>query len=197
MIQLIHELRAYDLIPGKAPAYIAMFRRAGVQFVTRHLPMAGYWLTDSGALNRLYHLWIYESLEERAACRAGLAGDPEWNSQFVPGGFPLIVSQQNFLMAVERSSPALDAAVAGRKTLRKEQEESVPMFSNALLSLTFGTNSPTAPDAEHLASWRVRSGAQVGQTVSLHRHAGSDPMETAQSVERHEILRPLSLSPLR
>ena len=75
---MIFELRAYDLIPGKAPDYIDLFRKDGVQYVTRHLPMGGYWLTDSGMLNRLYHLWIYESLEERMECRAGLATDADW-----------------------------------------------------------------------------------------------------------------------
>jgi hypothetical protein len=44
----------------------------------------------------------------------------------------------------------------------------------------------------------VISGVTPGSVVSLFAHgAGEDPFATAPSATRHEILRPLSLSPLR
>lgn len=192
---MLHELRAYDLLPGKGPEYLDLFRKDGVQYVTRHLPMAGYWLTDTGALNRLYHLWIYESLDERLSCRAGLAADTDWNGRFVPKGFPLIVAQRNMVMKVLESSDALDAAVAGRRTVHEGHGPGDPMFAHPYLSLTFG--EARSERAEMLGRWAVVSGEAPGQTVTLYRHEASDPMTTAEGAERHELLRSLSSSPLR
>ncbi|MBD1549392.1 NIPSNAP family protein [Roseibium aggregatum] len=196
---MLYELRAYDLIAGKAPAYLELFRTAGVQYVTRHLPMAGYWLTDSGTLNRIYHLWIYESLEERAACRARLAGDRDWNDGFVPNGFPLIVTQRNFIMAVRETSPSLDAVTDARNTVHDGQTKAEPMFSPSLLSLTFtfGKSVSSSGKTERIGMWEVKSGSEVGMTVSLFRHPDGNALSTANGAGRHEILRPLSLSPIR
>lgn len=191
---MIHELRAYDLVPGKGPAYLELFRKAGVQYVTRHLPMGGYWMTDSGSLNRIYHLWIYESLDERLACRAGLAGDADWNEGFVPRGFPLIVAQENSLMTLVSGSAALENVIASRRQVHAGQDASDPMFTPHYLSLTEG--EALTGTAELLGRWQVVSGVAPGRTVTLYRHEADDPMVTAAGAERHELLRSLSLSPL-
>lgn len=192
---MIFELRAYDLIPGKAPDYIELFRKDGVQYVTRHLPMGGYWLTDSGMLNRLYHLWIYESLEERMECRAGLAADADWNTRFVPKGFPLILSQRNMLMEVTEASSDLQAVVAARRASHAGQGDADPMFGPDYLSLTSGP--ALADGAELLGRWRCVSGENPGRVTTLYRHRRDDPFSTAPGAERHELLRALSCSPLR
>ena len=54
--------------------------------ITRHLPLVGYWLTEVGPLNRIEHLWAYESLADRAARRGRLMGDTEWTGGFLPRG---------------------------------------------------------------------------------------------------------------
>jgi len=189
---MIYELRAYDLKPGAGPAYLDLFVHVGIEAVTRHLPLAGYWLTDSGALNRLYHLWIYESLDERLAARAGLAADRPWNEDFVPKGFPYIVTQQNMLMERIEGSAALDAAEAGRKTNHANLGAGAPIFAPEMQSLTTGRPASSAP---LVARWRVISGVAPGQEIALW--GGADPFASAPGAERHEILRPISCSPLR
>lgn len=190
---MIYELRAYDLLPGKGPAYLDLFRRDGVQYVTRHLPMAGFWLTDSGALNRLYHLWIYRDLEERLEARSGLAADAEWNGRFVPEGFPLIVSQRNMLMALEEGSPALDTVEANRKSVHGPQPEEAPMFAPGYMSLSFGDVPHTQG---RIGRFRVISGEAPGEVVSLYAHGPDDPFGPATAAGRHELLRPMAISPL-
>lgn len=193
---MIFELRAYDLVPGKGPEYLDLFRRNGVQYVTRHLPMGGYWLTDSGALNRLYHLWIYENLDERLACRASLAQDAEWGQEFVPKGFALILSQRNMLMELLEGSGDLDTVLARRTACHAGQGEDDPMFAPDYLSLVAGEAAPAG--SPMLARWRVVSGETPGQVLTLFRHGGGDdPFATAPGAERHELLRALSFSPLR
>lgn len=191
---MLFELRAYDLVPGKGPEYVDLFSRDGVQYVTRHLPMAGYWLTDSGALNRLYHLWVYESLDERLACRAGLAADGEWNGRFVPKGFPLILSQRNMIMELLEASPVLEHVTRDRKRDHAAIASGAPIFADSYQSLVFGMRD----SGDNLVGrWRVISGENPGAIVQLHSHAASDPLATGTGSDRHELLRPLSLSPLR
>ncbi len=197
-MRLLYELRSYDLKVGQAPNYLEMFRTKGLEFVTRHLPMAGYWLTDTGALNRIYHMWIYESLEERASCRAGLAGDKDWNESFVPLAFPLIVAQQNFILKCTKSSLLLEETTARRADHHINQAAALPMFTQAPLSLTFALTfgAPNMAD-ECLGQWRVVSGEQPQAQVSLFRHPSGDPFVTAKGSDRHEVLRALSCSPLQ
>lgn len=192
---MIFELRCYDLVPGKAPEYLELFRREGVQYVTRHLPMGGYWLSDSGMLNRLYHLWIYASLAERLACRASLADDAEWSRGFVPRGFPLIKTQRNMLMELLEGSASLAEVVAARRDVHDGQGEDDPVFAPDYLSLTLG--DARAGGADLLGRWRVLSGEAPGAVVTLYRHGGCDPFMTAPGTRRHELLRALSCSPLR
>lgn len=192
---MFYELRIYDLVAGRAPEYLELFRTVGVPHVTRHLPMAGYWLTDTGALNRIYHMWIYASLEERAAARVGLGADRDWNEGFVPKGFPLILMQENMLMRCEQSSDLLDRVTADRLQPHAVQAPTEPMFGPRLLSLTFGDGAVVGT---RIGQWRILSGTRPGAQVSLFAHdAGDDPFATAEGADRHELLRPLSLSPLR
>lgn len=188
---MIHELRAYDLKPGAGPAYLSLFLRQGIGAVTRHLPLAGYWLTDTGALNRLYHLWIYENLQERAAARIALAADRDWVEGFVPHGFPMIVTQRNMLMERLEGGPMLAAAETTRKTHRPDMPDA-PVFAEGLQSLTFGGG--VCSEQPVVGRWRVLSGEAVEDIVTLW---GGDPMTSARGSARHEILRPLSVSPLR
>lgn len=191
---MFHELRIYDLKAGAAAAYVDLFRFRGIQHVTRHLPLLGYWATDTGALNRLYHLWAYESLAERDARRAALAADAGWMQGFVPEGFPLILRQQNLILKVEEGSAPLDDAVAARLTPRLPQAASDPAFAPGRMALV---EAPAAGDTNRIALWRVVSGVAPGRALALFAHGAGDPFVTACGAARHEVLRPLSCSPLR
>ena len=195
---MIHELRSYVLQPGKAMAYLELFRTLGVARVSRYLPMGGYWLTDSGRLNVIHHLWIYESLEERAAARAAFAGDAVWNHDFVPAAFPLILSQANAMMTVERSSPALEGAIKTRKTICEAHLADEPVFAPGFMNLASGQGDPPMLSDGEVALWRVVSGDQPGRWVQLAAlGAVSQPKQAPEGSNWSELVRPLSLSPLR
>lgn len=104
---MIFELRTYDLRPGDAQRYANLFANAGLEIITRHLPMVGYYLTETGRLNRLIHLWRYEDLADRARRRSKLYRDADWLRDFIPHGLPLLQSQCNQLWI---PAPRTDAA---------------------------------------------------------------------------------------
>lgn len=185
---MFFELRTYDLKPGKAPVYLEFFRTFGVSRVTRHLPMMGYWLVETGRLNRIEHLWAYDSFEEREACRAGLVSDREWMEDFVPKAFEDVVAQSNRIMALDQSSDIFDRAVAARKAPRDDDDPESPMFGPGLMALTHGASAP----GDIVAAFQVKSGSDPDTRLTL----SSGDFDTLSN-GAHEILRPLSLSPLR
>ncbi|SPF80930.1 NIPSNAP family protein [Pseudoprimorskyibacter insulae] len=192
---MLLELRTYDMKPGKAPAYLTQFRTQGVGLVTRHLPMLGYWLVDTGRLNRIEHLWAYASFEERDACRASLAQDAEWMEGFIPTAFEHVVAQSNRLMQIEKSSPALKDAIAQRKAHHANQAADSPMLAQSLHALEVGANPDNGVGL--IGQFRVVSGDCPGQIISLRSGAFADLCTAATGSLSQEILRPLSLSPLR
>lgn len=192
---MFFELRTYDLKPGKAPVYLEFFRTFGVSRVTRHLPMLGYWQVETGRLNRIEHLWAYESFAERDACRAGLVGETEWVRDFVPKAFVDVVAQENRILRLETSSGTFDHAVAMRKTRHSDQPADSPMFAQGLHGLSLGSLLSTA--GEPVAGFTVLSGPEPGKKVTLSSGDFETLCTPQPGIDSHEVLRPLSLSPLQ
>ncbi|WP_425053453.1 NIPSNAP family protein [Psychromarinibacter sp. S121] len=191
---MFFELRTYDLKPGKATVYLEFFRTFGLGLVTRHLPLGGYWMTESGALNRIEHLWIYESFQERDACRASLLAERAWMDDFIPKAFVDVVAQQNRIMLLERSSPSFDDVIASRRNSHPNEAQSAPMFANRLNGLSY---SGSALSGDALAGFRVVSGTAPGSHVTLTANDFNTLTAPEDGVFYHEILRPLGFSPLR
>ena len=102
---MFHELRIYTLKVGTVPEYVRLFEEKGLHIITRYLPMTGWWTSDTGALNRIFHLWRYESMEDRADRRRRLYLDEEWARGFAPIAFPLILSQESTFLTPTAFSP--------------------------------------------------------------------------------------------
>ena len=63
---MVYELRTYTLAPGKMPEYLKAAETIGRpargnNYGVNH----GYWTSEFGALNQIWHLWKYDSYEER------------------------------------------------------------------------------------------------------------------------------------
>ena len=91
---MIHELRMYTLKPGKMPEYLGYAEKIGRpargnNYGVNH----GYWTTEFGALNQIWHIWSYESLNERERLRGELAKNETWTKEYVPRIRPLLERQ--------------------------------------------------------------------------------------------------------
>lgn len=190
---MIFELRTYDLGPGKAPVYLEYFRTFGVGLVTQHLPMIGYWMVETGRLNRIEHMWAYESLYERDQCRAGLGQNKTWTNEFIPNAFVDVVAQENRFLKLVRSSASFENATLQRTKIHENQKSSTAMFATSLHGLSIGGQSLSEDGL--IAEFKIISGNNLGQTLSLHGGV-VDLLEMNTAAHCHEILRPLSLSPV-
>lgn len=102
----IVEMREYVFHPGGMQRYIELLKSAGIQVMRKYQPEPLAWYTtDVGDLNRMVHLWQYDSLEHRAQCRSARAQDPDWD-HFRDQILPLIASQQSSIMQPVELPPA-------------------------------------------------------------------------------------------
>ena len=104
---MIYEMRTYTFHQGKLPAYLDLARNVGrpvrgQNYGTNH----GYWTSEFGALNQIWHLWSYPSLDERKRVQGELAKNERWTKEYVANVRPLIARQDiRFLNPVYGVNP--------------------------------------------------------------------------------------------
>ena len=104
---MIYEMRTYTFHQGKLPAYLDLARTVGrpvrgQEYGTNH----GYWVAEFGALNQVWHLWSYASLDERERLRVALSKNERWVKEYVPNVQPLLARQDiRFLNPVYGVNP--------------------------------------------------------------------------------------------
>ena len=99
---MIIEVRTYQLKPGTLAEAEKRFA-AALPVREKHSKLAAFWHTEVGALNRIIHVWTYDSFEQRAAVRAAAAKEEGWP----PAIRDFVVSQQSEVFLPAPFSPAL------------------------------------------------------------------------------------------
>lgn len=104
---MIYELRTYSFAPGKMPEYLKLSEEVGTKIRGGDYgKREGSWVAESGMLNQVWHLWSYESLNERARLRAALSQNRAWMEEFVARISPLLTRQEiRFLNPVRGLNP--------------------------------------------------------------------------------------------
>jgi hypothetical protein len=74
---MLYEMRTYALRPRSLPEVLERFGEA-YPYRRPFSEMAGLWYGEIGPLNRIVHIWPYESLAERERIRAAAAAEPRW-----------------------------------------------------------------------------------------------------------------------
>ena len=84
---MILEERVYAIKPGQVAAYLANYEAHGKPIHWQYLgEPVGWFVSESGALNEVVHLWRYTSMAERESRRAALYADPAWNAYRAQAG---------------------------------------------------------------------------------------------------------------
>jgi len=92
------EMRTYELKPGTANTYAALYLEEGFAIQKSHLgEPVGYYVSEVGDLNQVIHMWRYDSFEERTAKRTALFSDPA-RLEYVSKIGPLVVTQRNAIL---------------------------------------------------------------------------------------------------
>ena len=78
---MIFDHRTYTCRYGAVKNQFAHYEKNGFEVQSRHLgkPLL-YASTDVGDVNSYVHVWVYDSAEDRAAKRAAMMADPDWQA---------------------------------------------------------------------------------------------------------------------
>jgi hypothetical protein len=99
--------RTYTVRPGTMPQQLKLYEEFGMKAQKRHLgePLA-YLIAESGELNTYVHIWVYKDAADRAAKRAAMGADPEWQvflQKTAEAGY--LIAQRNNLMTPAAFAP--------------------------------------------------------------------------------------------
>lgn len=98
-------MRTYTLHPGKIPDYLKLYESEGFAVQTRILGnLIGYFVTETGELNQVVHLWGYADFADRTERRARLALEPQWQA-YLAEMFKLVVKMENKILNPTSFSP--------------------------------------------------------------------------------------------
>lgn len=99
----VYELRWYRTQTGKAGEWLNHFK-AILPVREKYTRRVGLWQTEIGQLNEVVHLWVYRDLNDRAAARAKLGQDPEWQA-FLAKATSLLAHMQAIVLSPASHSP--------------------------------------------------------------------------------------------
>lgn len=145
----ICELRWYTLKPDCMGKYAALTKEHfGLR--TKHSPLMGFWTTEAGTLNQVFHVWNYESLAQRKQVRDALAKDAEWNTLYVANLLPLLQTQVN-AMCLGAVDPIPDTPFFALDQLSADNQKPDGLWTRETL---------LAPPT-HMGRWNLRSNASL------------------------------------
>jgi len=99
----IYELRTYRTQVGKTGEWLGHFK-AIMPVREKYSKNVGLWQTEVAQLNEVVHLWAYRDLNDRAAVRAKVAQDPEWQA-FLGKATLLLVEMRSIVLTPALASP--------------------------------------------------------------------------------------------
>ena len=105
---MIVEMRTYTLQPGSVAQFEERFEQA-LPVRQKVSPLAAFWHTEVGPLNRVIHVWPYASFEERTKKREEATKLQGWP----PNTREFVVEQQSEVFLPAPFSPALSPAQHG------------------------------------------------------------------------------------
>jgi len=99
----VYELRWYRAHVGRAAEWLEMFK-AVLPTRDKYTRRVGLWQTETGQLNEVVHMWVYKDLNDRAAARARMAQDPQWQA-FIAKSPALLQHMQSIVLVPVAHSP--------------------------------------------------------------------------------------------
>jgi hypothetical protein len=76
---MIVDLRIYTCQPNRMAEFVKLYEEAAWPLQKKYLGRClGWYTTLEGPLNRVVHIWGYDSQADREARRSAMAADPAW-----------------------------------------------------------------------------------------------------------------------
>ena len=81
---MIYEMRTYSFLPTDLPKYLKHAEEGGRPVRGNDYGVnCGYWVSEFGRLNQVWHLWRYNSYAQREELRLQLSQNSDWTDKYV------------------------------------------------------------------------------------------------------------------
>ena len=97
----LYELRTYTLYVGKMAEAVKLYQEYGfpaLQQGGQDKKLVGYFISDTGTINQLVHLWKFDDDADRRQHWEGVYGNRDFVEGFAAKFRPLLMSQEVKLM---------------------------------------------------------------------------------------------------
>lgn len=102
---MIIEQRIYTLKPGTMHQFLALYEAEGLEIQRSALgKLLGYFVSETGELNRVIQLWGFDTYEDRTARRRALSGNDAWRG-FLGKAGAFVTKQHSELLTPASFSP--------------------------------------------------------------------------------------------
>jgi hypothetical protein len=105
---MIVEMRTYQCRPGTVPQFLERFG-AALPIREKFSPLGGFFTTEVGDLNKVIHIWPYESFEARIKTRADAIASGQWP----PATREFVTEQVSEIFIPAPFSPKLEPRTLG------------------------------------------------------------------------------------
>lgn len=96
---MIHELRIYTLQPGKQLEFLSHAKEVGLRIRGENYGrLEGYWTSEFGTLNQVFHLWSFANLVERARMLGELGRMDDWTRKYLPKARSMMMTQETSIL---------------------------------------------------------------------------------------------------
>jgi hypothetical protein len=107
--RVLLDVRTYTCLPGRLHAQLELYKKYGYPVQLRYMgePLC-YAVAESGELNTITHIWVYESAADREQKRARMAQDPDWKVYLAENAKAgNLIEQRNCLMTPASFAPPI------------------------------------------------------------------------------------------
>lgn len=81
---MLYEMRTYSFLPTELPKYLKHAEEVGRPVRGNDYGVnCGYWTSEFGRLNQVWHLWRYDSYAQREELREKLYKNEDWTDKYV------------------------------------------------------------------------------------------------------------------
>ena len=81
---MLYEMRTYSFLPTELPKYLKHAEEVGRPVRGNDYGVnCGYWTSEFGRLNQVWHLWRYDSYAQREELRKKLYKNEDWTDKYV------------------------------------------------------------------------------------------------------------------
>jgi hypothetical protein len=202
------EMRSYLLKPGATAGFEQRFTE-GLAARAKISPFGGLWKSEVGGLNRVVHLWPYESFEDRER----IAGEARKTGMWPPKTQEFIIEQENRIIQPAPFSPGLEPRNIGNTyefriytylpgtmpTVLERFGEVMPRRTK-VSPLVFAGHTIIGPLNQYIHVWAYKDG---GERDRLRAEATKSvqgwPPQTREFLVKQEnmIVVPCACSPLK